>query len=340
MRVERLTDADASRWDAYVEPRATAVTDLFDWRRVVRSAYGIESHFLAAVDDDRIVGTLGLFEIRHPVFGHYLATAVFGTDGGLHFDNDVARDALVAETRALAEQAGVSHVLIRTRGVEIAGAETDRGYVTALLDLPGTAEAAFHALPGKTRNQVRRGMKEGFAIATGNDQLVPFHRVFHRHMRDLGSPAHGLPFYEAIRRHLASRAEFFVVRDDTEVVGGALAFRVNGVVSNYHTVTLRDYNPRCANYLLYWSIIEHAIARGCGQVDMGRSEKGSSQLAFKANWTSRVADLEYHYLLVRAQSVPRLDPRDARFRVATAAWRRMPLVVTRAIGPHLISGIA
>jgi hypothetical protein len=58
------------------------------------------------------------------------------------------------------------------------------------------------------------------------------------------------------------------------------------------------------------------------------------------NWTSRVVGLQYHNLLVRARGVPRLDPRNPRFRLAVAAWRRMPLVLTRALGPRLISGIA
>jgi FemAB-related protein (PEP-CTERM system-associated) len=340
MRVEYLTDSDGPRWDAYVEPRAVAITDLFGWRLVVREAYGIQSHFLAATDAGRIVGTLALFEIRHPVFGHYLATALFGSDGGLYVDSESARGALVAEARALGERSGVSHLLIRTRGVEIAGADTDARYVTAVVDLPGTADAAFDELPGKTRNQVRRGMKEGFSVGTGFDEVPAFFDVFHRHMRDLGSPAHGMRFYRAIERHFASRAEFFVARDSDDVVGGALVFFVNGVASNYHTVTLRAYNPRCANYLLYWRIVERAIARGCRQLDMGRSEKDSTQLAFKMNWTSQVVGLQYHYLLVRARQAPRLDPRNPRFRLAIAAWRRMPLAVTRAVGPHLISGIA
>jgi FemAB-related protein (PEP-CTERM system-associated) len=343
MRVEYLTDGDAARWDAYVEPRAAAVTDLFAWRFVVREAYGMRSHFLAAVDGDQIVGTLALFEIRHPLFGHYFATAVFGTDGGLNFDSDAARDALVAEARALAAREGVAYTLIRARSVELGGGETDRRYSTALMDLTGDPESVWRELPSKTRNQVRRGMKEGFLVSAGDGELAPFFDVFHRHMRALGSPAHGIHFYEAIQRHFASRAEFLVVRDpvDTkQVVGGALVFYVNGVASNYHSVTLREFNTRCANYLLYWRIVELAIARGCRQLDMGRSETNSSQLAFKKNWTSRVEPLQYHYLLAGDRAAPRIDPHNPRYRLAIAFWKRLPLFLTRALGPRLISGIA
>ena len=63
---------DEARWDAYVGPRTTTVTDLSSWRRVALEAYGLRSLFLAAEEGDRLVGCLGLFEVRHPVFGRYL----------------------------------------------------------------------------------------------------------------------------------------------------------------------------------------------------------------------------------------------------------------------------
>ena len=94
MRIEYLGDSHSARWDSYVAARAWAVTDLFAWRHVARESYGIASHFLLAEDNGVSAGALALYEIRHPVFGHYLATALFGTDGGLFSDSDAARDAL------------------------------------------------------------------------------------------------------------------------------------------------------------------------------------------------------------------------------------------------------
>src|SRR3954468_16976893 len=97
MRITYTGDEDAAAWDAYVEPRTATVTDLAAWRRVVREAYGLVGHALVATDSGSMVGSLALFEIKHPIFGHYLTTAPFGNDGGLHFSTDAARDALVEE---------------------------------------------------------------------------------------------------------------------------------------------------------------------------------------------------------------------------------------------------
>src|ERR1051325_5882797 len=104
MRVESLGYDYAERWKAFVGPRARSGPDLLEGRLAARDAYGIASHFLIAEDAGHAVGALALYEIKHPVFGHYLATALFATDGGLFFESNAAREALVAEARALADR--------------------------------------------------------------------------------------------------------------------------------------------------------------------------------------------------------------------------------------------
>jgi FemAB-related protein (PEP-CTERM system-associated) len=340
MRIIQIRDDDAKRWDEYVRVHTGAVTDLYAWREIVREAYGLQSFFLEAMDEDRTAGTLGLFEIKHPIFGHYLTTAVFGNDGGLHFDDTAARDALLAEARDLADRVNAEYLLIRTRDLELDGFRVDRNYRTAMIDLGGGGDAVWNRLPAKTRNQVRRGLKEGFTVETGHDQLKAFYRVFHQHMRDLGSPAHGRKYYEAIVEHLGDCADFLVVKDGSTVVGGALLFWVNGTAMNYHTVALREYNRRCPNYLLYWRMIEVSCKRGCTRFDMGRSRFDSSNLQFKENWNPQEIPLSYNYYLRKLKDVPNLDPRNPKYRMQIALWRKMPLFVTRTLGPRLISGLA
>jgi FemAB-related protein (PEP-CTERM system-associated) len=341
MRVIQIDEGEgAKRWDAYVGPRAIAGTDLFAWRRVVTSTYGLRPWFFAALEGDRVAGTLGLFEARHPIFGHYLATAPFGNDGGFHFDGGAARDALLVEARKLADDLRVDYLVVRTRGVELEGFHVDRRYQTALIDLEGGAEAVWNKrLDAKTRNQVRKAMKEGFTVETGHAQMGGFLDVFHRHMRDLGSPAHGARYYAAIVEHFGEHANFFVVRDGREPAAGALVFWINGVAVDHHTVALRKFNRRCPNYLIYWKMLEASCERKCTWFDMGRSEAGSSNIKFKLNWGPELRVLPYNYYLVRAKSVPYLDPRNPRYRIPILLWQRLPLFFTRRMGPRLISGL-
>src|SRR3989338_550913 len=325
------------RWDDYVGPRTTTVTDVKTWRWVVQETYGMRSFFLAATEGDRFVGSLGLFEVRHPVFGHYLTTAPFGNDGGLHFDSDEARESLLEEARGGADKLNADYLLLRTRGFALDGFEVDRHYQTAVIDLSKGAKKVWEAtLPSKTRNQIRRGMKEGFSVEAGHGQRDSFYDILHRCMRDLGSPAPGIRFYESVIKNLGDCAEFFVVRDGRRPVAGALLFWTNGAAMNFHTVALHKYNRRCPNYLIYWKIIEASCERGLKRFDMGRSVAGSSNLAFKMNWGPELIPLCYNYYLRRIEEIPYVNPRNPRYRVPIAVWKRLPVFMTSRIGPRLM----
>jgi FemAB-related protein (PEP-CTERM system-associated) len=341
MRVIPVAESGgADVWDAYVGPRATAVTDLSAWRRVVGSTYGLRSWFLTAVEGERTVGALGLYEARHPIFGHYLATAPFGNDGGFHFDGEAARDALLAEARTLADGLKVEYLVVRSREVALQAFQVDTHYQTAVIDLSGGADTVWNErLDKKARNQVRKARKQGFRVSAGHSQRAAFHEVFHRHMRALGSPAHSARFYETIVEQLGERAEFFVVRDGEDLVAGALLFWVNGVAMNLHTVALKEYNRRVPGYLLYWRMIEAACERGCTQFDMGRSESDSSNIKFKLHWGPELLTLNYNYHLVRAKAVPDLDPRNPKYRLPILVWQRLPLALTKRLGPRMMPGL-
>lgn len=341
MQLMQIDTSLEKRWDDYVIPRTHTVTDLSGWRHVVEDSYGVGSYFLAVESNGQFAGALGLYEIRHPLFGHYLSTAVFSTDGGFYYESVEARDLLIEEARRLAEELNVDYLLIRSRDSVPGGFTPDLRYRTAILDLTSGAENIWRSiLPGKTRNQVRRGQKEGFSVRSGHGEMPEFFDVFHKHMRVLGSPAHSKVFYQNVLKYLGEYASFIVVRDGEELAAGALLFEVNGTAMNYHTVSLRDFNRRCPNYFLYWHMIKEASERGNHHFDMGRSEAESSNLKFKKNWGAAVVDLSYNYLLQNLSDIPYTNPHNPKYRLPIAIWRKMPLVLTRSLGPWLIRGIA
>ncbi len=335
------TPEDERLWRTEVEPRATSVAETLAWRSVLRDAYGIRGHLFAALENGACTGALGLYEIRHPLFGHYLTTAPFATDGGFFANTPAARARLLEAARRLADRRDVEYLLIRTREAPLEGFDVERRYVTAVVDLDEPPETIWTTrIPAKTRNQVRKGRKSGFTVRTGAEHVDAFFRVFHRHMRDLGSPAHGRRFYRRVLAELPDRTEVIVVETGEEVVAGALVFYVNQTAMNLHAVALRKYSRLCPNYLMYWTMLERSHRAGCRWFDMGRSLEDSPQLAFKQNWNPRVIPLSYNYYLRQRREVPFVDPRNPTYGAAISAWRRLPLWATRALGPRLIRGLA
>jgi FemAB-related protein (PEP-CTERM system-associated) len=341
MRLLLADNSLATEWDKFVAPKTANVTDLFGWSEVVSDTYGIRRHLMMAEDNGQIYGALALYEVRHPLFGNYLTTAPFATDGGFYFESSATREFLIREANALADRKNVRYLLIRTRGIELEGFAHDHHYRTAVIDLtPGNEALWMKTLNGKTRNQVRRGKKEGFEVSSGDELWLDFYRVFTEHMRDLGSPAHSKLFYQNIRKHLSGYVKFIVIKEDETPVGGAMLFEINGTATNLHTVALRKYNRRCPNYLLYWEMIKGSCERGNHSFDMGRSEENSPNLKFKQNWGPDVKTLNYEYLLKKDTEIPYLDPRNPRYRLPIAAWKKLPVSVSNRIGPWLIRGIA
>ena len=82
-------------------------------------------------------------------------------------------------------------------------------------------------------------------------------------------------------------------------------------------------------------MIARARQRGMRIFDYGRSKRGTGSFDFKTHWGFEPEQLYYEYYLVRARAMPELNPTNPRYQKVIALWQRMPLWVTRTIGPLL-----
>jgi hypothetical protein len=102
--------------------------------------------------------------------------------------------------------------------------------------------------------------------------------------------------------------------------------------------SLRSYNPTCANMLMYWSLLERAVERGQDVFDFGRSTPDSGPYRFKKQWGASPAPAEWQYAL-RAGGLQAARPDNPRYRRLIALWRRLPVRLTRLLGPAIVRGI-
>ena len=98
--------------------------------------------------------------------------------------------------------------------------------------------------------------------------------------------------------------------------------------------SLRAFNPLAPNMLLYWGFMEHVIQAGCKVFNFGRCTPGSGTHRFKRQWGSVDAPLPW---VVWAGDRPksRPSPDDSKFSLGVAAWRRLPVAVSKIVGPRL-----
>lgn len=331
-----------------VKKMIKTIIDTPEWAEALANAYEIEQHFCFApeyyyheVYKDKVLFSvdenyISLFEINHPIFGHYLTTAPFGSMGGVSVDNEEVLDKLIGRAKNIAQSLDVDYLCIRS-DCEIKDLIPDYSYLTFEIDLSRDLWKQFNS---KTRNQIHKGNSFDFELCQGVKYLDQFVFVYQRHMRDLGSPAHGKGFFSNVVGSCRDFIKIYVVMDKDKPIAGSLNFRVGKVESNLMTVSLKKYNPSCANYKLYWHMIQESKAEGYEIFDMGRSLVNSGNSHFKENWATKRYRLYYNYYLRKSSKIPNVNLSNLNYSRLSKIWKRLPLFVANSIGPHLIRGIA
>jgi len=306
-----------------------------EWRTVIRNAYGHEPLYLVATDDEGRTGALPAFLVRRPLVGSVAVSMPFLDAGGPCAGSSAIAQALV---RRLVEEASRLHATsVDMRCADELPLESaPMGHkVNMTLELTSDADRLWRQLDGSVRNQVRKAERNGLSIEFGGaEKLDAFHAIFAVRMHDLGSPVHSRGFFDAVFRSFGNRARVTIVRKGTTPVGGLIALAHNDTVTVPWASCLPEYFSLCSNMLLYWETIRSACSEGYARFDFGRSTRGSGTYRFKRQWGAVESPLYWYSIPIGA------GKGHATGDGATAArlvglWKRLPLSVTRRLGPHV-----
>jgi FemAB-related protein (PEP-CTERM system-associated) len=340
IRITEATERDAEAWNRFVEHHEHGSTfHRWEWRGVYTGVYGHAAPYLMARDGDALVGALPLVRVKSLVFGHYLVSLPFVSYGG-PLGTAAAQRALTARAAELGKSAKL--VELRSRvPIETALTPVNRKITVVLDVVPNDYEATFKRFDSKLRSQVRRGEKEGVVVRFGRELAADYHRVFAEHMRDLGSPAHGLHFFERLADALGDRAWIGVAYLGNEPVAAGFAIENGHEVEISWASALRRYQKISPNMALYGAFIRRTCERGFSAFNFGRCTEGSGTHKFKKQWGSRDEALPWYQNHAEsgndAEAPP--TPDKGAFVVAVKLWQRLPLSLTGPLGARLISGI-
>ena len=207
------------------------------------------------------------------------------------------------------------------------------------LKLPASADELWMQLKPKVRNQVRKAEKQQFTVHCGGLELLePFYEVFSRNMRDLGTPVFGRQLFSSILSSFGDEAEFCVVQKGQRPIAAGLLLHGNGVTQVPSASSLRSFNSTCVNMLMYWHLLQRAIARSQGVFDFGRSTVDSSTFQFKSQWGAQPQPAVWQYY-VRKGTIKDMRVESGKYRLFIALWRRLPVSISRVIGPVIVRGI-
>jgi FemAB-related protein (PEP-CTERM system-associated) len=331
-----------ARLGAYCERRGPRALSWHPaWLTVLQGSLRHTPYCVEAVAEGHTRGILCLCYVRSLLFGRYLVSLPYVNYGGALADDDRVAGMLVDRAVQMARDLGVRYLELRHECNSPHDALTGRACdkVNMRRALPATAEELWDRLESSVRNQVRKGRKCGLTVHWGSLELLPeFYDVFSRNMRDLGTPVYPRKLFQLVQEQFGDRAELCVVRAEEKAVASALLLHGWGVTEVPSASSLRQFNHTNANMLMYWHLLERAIERRQSAFDFGRCSAGSSTNRFKKQWGAAPtpAEWQYHALDGSVDGMRASNPRYQRF---IGWWKRLPVPVSRILGPLVVRGI-
>ena len=73
--------------------------------------------------------------------------------------------------------------------------------------------------------------------------------------------------------------------------------------------------------------------------DFGRSTPHEGTYQFKQQWGAAPQQLYWEYWLGDGCQLPDRGPKNPKFSAAIAVWQKLPVAVTRVVGPHIVRNI-
>ena len=333
VQVRQLASGEESRWDAFVEscPEATFFHRV-GWKAVIERAFGHSTFFLLAESDGAIQGVLPLARIRSRLFGDALISTPFCVYGGVAAYHDAVRLALEEKAEALAVDLGVDYLELRNRARRRNDWPTKDLYVTFRKEISADPEENLRAIPRRQRAMVRKGIQAGLRSEEDEDVDRLFD-AYSRSVLNLGTPVFSRTYFRTLKEVFGKDCEILTITKDGRTISSVLSFYFRDEVLPYYGGGTAGARELKANDFMYWELMSRAAERGIRIFDYGRSKKDTGSYGFKKNWGFVPEPMPYQYRLVRAREVPDISPLSPKYRLFVKWWRRLPLPVSRALGP-------
>jgi FemAB-related protein (PEP-CTERM system-associated) len=327
--------ADRERWDRFVAaaPAATFF-HRYAWRNVIERAFGHATHFLLAERGAEIVGVLPLGHVSSLLFGNSLISTPFCVYGGPVATDTEAEQELVSAATTLAVKLGVDYLELRNRAPICSDWPTKDLYVTFRRTISASDADNLQAIPRKQRAIVRKSADAGLTAVVSDDVDEQW-RAYSASVRNLGTPVFGRRYFRILKEEFGADCEVLSVRHSGVSVAGVMSFYFRDEVLPYYGGGAAEARDLSANDFMYWELMRRAAARGVRVFDYGRSKRDTGSYRFKKHWGFEPEPLYYQYFLVKARAMPDLSPSNARYRMLIETWKRMPLALTRVLGPMI-----
>ncbi|NVK54908.1 MAG: FemAB family PEP-CTERM system-associated protein [Alteromonadaceae bacterium] len=324
-------------WDQYVLAHSEgSFFHLSGWKTVIENTFKHQCHFLFAVQQNKIVGILPLVQQKSILFGHTLVSTPFCVYGGAIADSDAIRISLEDAALKLGQDLAVDYVELRYRK-----AVTNSNYTlfchhsTYEFELAATPEEILAGIKKKQRAVIRHSLKNDLYYHIDKNVEIAYD-VYAESVRNLGTPVFHKDYFKNLLKAFPEQLDVLTVTTKQgEPVSAVLSFYFKGEVLPYYGGGLHEARALKSNDFMYYQLMCHAVQRGCNRFDFGRSKNDSGAAKYKTSYGIPAEPLHYLRALVKATEQPNLSPNNPKYALFINGWKRLPLWLSRMIGPYL-----
>jgi FemAB-related protein (PEP-CTERM system-associated) len=337
-QIREFNESDIPQWDDFVvrHPFGTPF-HLIAWKRTLEQTFGYRAMYLLAVEEKQIQAVLPLFLVKNPIIGKALISTPFAVYGGILANSEA--DVLKLHSRAvtLAKELGVDYLELRNAHREqCATAPNVDRYVSFTQPLVPDESTLMESLPKKTRNMVRKSLKQKFEMRYRSKDLKNFESLYAKSMRRLGTPCFPSKYFSNLQRNFGDMIDVRECWLDGTPMAASMNFMFKDDMHIYYAAAEAQYNHLSPNTYMYFDHLRWAGANGLKTFDFGRCKRGTGVFEFKRHWNTAMRELPYEVVLIRRKELPNFSPVNPKFQLAIKVWQSVPLWLTRLVGPRLI----
>jgi len=332
------TPQPVREWDKFVDSHRDATNfHRWGWKQVVEAAFGWPTFYLMAEERGVVRGILPLVWQKSRLFGSFLTSMPFLNAGGVVADTREVEHELIGMAINIARQVNASHLELRHRSDHHLDLPTKTSKLAVVKAVNTDVEQMFQKLDKKVRADIRKSQKSGFTAEFGGEELLDdFYSVFAINMRDLGTPVYSQKFFREIFRAFPVGTHVCRVRLGEECVSASFLTGYKDSIEVAWSSSIRKYLPLKPNMFLYWNLISFAGMQKYKTFDFGRSTVDSGTHKFKMQWGSEEVPLYWSYWLRQGNVLPEVNPHNPKYRFAISTWQKLPVSITRWLGPPIV----
>jgi FemAB-related protein (PEP-CTERM system-associated) len=339
VQLQLVTLADRDRWQDWVfsHPKSTFYHRI-EWKDVIEASFNHETFYLFAIEDENIHGILPLVHIKSHLFGNMLCSMPFLNFGGVCADSEKAYRVLIDGARDLLARKNADFVELRHLRPSTIELRRKEHKVSMTVELNADPDVLWNKFKTKHRTNIRRAAKNGLKIVRGGKEyLESFYKIISIGWHDLGTPIYRIDFFKNIIKSFGDSVEIYMVYYQEKAIATAFNGLFRDTVEGMWTFALRDYSVLKTNYLLYWEMIRDACIRGYKLFHLGRSTNETGATFYKSKWNAQTHQLYWEYILNKHKlsDPPELNVNNPKYRLAINMWRKMPVKITKWIGPFI-----